>query len=157
MNIHPAAHYVAKLLDRSSTLSIKLPCNTDSTCVCVCVCVFVCACACQLDVQWIRKSVYKYSHYTPWVRQPATSWENGCRRRQAQLIKLSSETPTKLDSPAFASLPPSLCLKRQMSQIFGHHFETSKEWSIESSTKVHCVLNNQVCPGISMSRKLRIK
>jgi hypothetical protein len=37
MNIHPIAHYAAKLLDRSSTLSIKLPCNTDSTCVCVCV------------------------------------------------------------------------------------------------------------------------
>jgi hypothetical protein len=46
MNIHPAAHYAAKLLDRSSTLSIKLPCNTDSTCVCACVR----ACACQLDV-----------------------------------------------------------------------------------------------------------
>ena len=41
MNIHPAAHYVAKLLDRSSTLSIKLPCNTDSKCVCVCVCLCV--------------------------------------------------------------------------------------------------------------------
>jgi len=33
MNIHPATHYAAKLLDRSSTLSIKLPRNKDSTCV----------------------------------------------------------------------------------------------------------------------------
>ena len=117
MNIHPVAHYAAKLLDRSSTLSIKFPCNTGSTCVCVCACVSTwCTADSKIRVQIL--ALYPLSAATSDILRDD--------RRQVQLIKLSSETPTKLDYPASASFPLSLCLKRQMSKIFGHHFEIQR-------------------------------
>ena len=84
MNIHPAAHYAAKLLDRSSTFSIKLPCITDSTCVFVCVCLCVCVCVC-LCVR-VRVNLMYSGFENPCTNTHITPLECGNQRHLERMV-----------------------------------------------------------------------